>query len=117
VLEAQCRTSIGCEGNKRKEELHELLDRGCCVSPSSGRPELLVIRESPSDRPGQLGERRGESGPGWLVDGDLVVSPAQILDKRVPGSDYPKPGHGFHAAHQAQPPFQLRVRLLAYRST
>jgi hypothetical protein len=75
-------------------------DRFCCVRPSSGGPELLVFGEAPSDRRGRLAERRDESSLGWLVDGDLVVSAAQVLDEGVSGGEYPEPGHGLDSAHR-----------------
>jgi hypothetical protein len=60
-----------------------------------------------------LGERRGESSPGWLVDSDLVVAAAKVLSESVTGGECAKPGHGLDSAHRAQPPFQLRVVGLA----
>jgi hypothetical protein len=48
-----------------------------------------------------LGERRSESNPGWLVDGDLVVSAAQVLRERVSRSEYPKPRHGLYPAQRS----------------
>jgi hypothetical protein len=36
-----------------------------------------------------------------LVGGDLVVTAAQVLNERVTGGDYSKPGHGLDAKHRA----------------
>src|SRR5829696_1023966 len=59
-----------------------------------------------SDRQGQLRKGSGHSSGRWLLDGQLVVSTANVLDEGVPGQDHPGAAILLEAAHWSQPRLQ-----------
>ena len=55
-----------------------------------------------SDRPGEFGERGSNPQSRAFVDGDLVVSVAQVLDECVSGDDGLGGGVGLQSAHRSE---------------
>jgi hypothetical protein len=72
--------------------------RGCCIRRSRGE----IVDPGWSDRQGQLVKGSQDPEVYYFLSPKFVVSAAEVLDERVPGSDHSRAAELFEAAHRSQ---------------
>ncbi len=112
-LVATCRPRCGARATRRSaspsrraQAMSSLLTALFALWSTGGREGEGVTL---SDDAGEIGEGHREAPVGGLLDSELAVAAAQVLQASVPGDDHPSAALVFETAPRVEPCFEASV--------